>query len=332
MAFEVICNLEVPDLGRLAVVSHGMVEVSYNLTSDKQSRWLKVPYLSLRRDEDIRLQLFRIWPPCLKVVEARHFRANDVLWVIGFLDQPHSSGRGVQFLDLSGSKLPKDDSLGLYIHASLNLRQLILCNCHIDRHHLQHLNWGLLHEPHFGRLDPTRSLEYINLRANKIEKDAAPFLANLIRHLPLKRLVLSENNLLDAGVEVLLPALRVNQTLLDLDMSQNCFTALGVVGLIEVLETNTTLRMLNVGGHPLVGDMRNEELASALGKATGLKELHLWGCGLQDAAFEAIMGSKPFGMRLNLASNHLSFDLQMRLLHLEKTSQAFAETLGQLQL
>lgn len=330
MAFEIISNLEVQDLGRLPAVSQSMVDFSCNQTSDRKNRWLIVPWVSLRRNEDLAPQMYRIWPPCIIYMEARYFKMADASWLIDYLDQPSDGGRGLQYLDLSFSKLPKDNSLPHYVRASLCLRELNLHHCQMDSKALKRLTEGLTLNNN-GRIDPSRSLRDLNLRDNEIQSDGAAHIATLIQHLPLKRLVLAKNNLQNEGAELLVPALRLNKDLLDLDISQNSLSALGVVVLIEALETNSTLRLLNVGGHPTVGSMRIEELATAVGKASGLKELHLWRCGLQDQAFDTIMGSKPVGMRLNLASNHLSCDLKMRLLEMERASAVFAETLGEVQ-
>lgn len=337
MALEIISNLDTRDIGNLPAVSQSMVEFSCNQTDDRKSRWLIVPCVTIRRDEDIAKQLYRMWPPCMSYIEARHVRTADVCFMLSELNKPEDGARGLKVLDLSYSKLPPNNGAGrnalpAYLRAATCLRELNLCHCQVTSEVLDQLTRALTRHSDNGRMDPIRSLEELILRDNEIRSNGARHLATLIQHLRLKRLVVAKNKLQDEGAEVLVPALRLSEDLLNFDISTCSLSALGVIAVIESLEANSILRVLNIGGHPLAGEMRNDELIEALGKARGLKELHLWGCGIQDQAFDAIIGSKPFGMRVNLASNRFSVDLRMRLLQMEQTSPAFAQTMNEVQL
>merc|ERR1712226_1224418 len=113
----------------------------------------------------------------------------------------------------------------------------------------------------------------------------------MARHTPLENLLLARNELGDAGAKALAAALSeaagvYRGQLARLDLSENQITATGFAALLGSLSKNTVLRRLDVGGNESIGagimDTPDtaQEVIAGLGSASGLRDLHLWRCGL----------------------------------------------------
>ncbi|CAE8611159.1 unnamed protein product, partial [Polarella glacialis] len=90
--------------------------------------------------------------------------------------------------------------------------------------------------------------------------------------------------------------------------------------LLAALGGKHTLRSLDLGGNEQIGTGLTssqecaQEVASSLGQV-GLQDLHLWRCGLGDAACALVVDAKPPRLKLlNLAANPLSAALKSKLL------------------
>ena len=98
----------------------------------------------------------------------------------------------------------------------------------------------------------------------------------------LTQLVLSSNNIGDAGAASLAEAMKVNTTLTQLDLQHNNIGAAGAASLAEAMKVNTTLTQLVLWKNN-IGDAGAASLAEAMKVNTTLTQLDLWENNIGDA-------------------------------------------------
>lgn len=167
---------------------------------------------------------------------------------------------------------------------------------------------------------------------NRLSSSVGEDLAQLITETSIEVLNLGSNQLGDEGVEAIAGALsgkisggRFRPTaelaagvrLTRLDVSRNSVGSKGFQAMISALSVNHTVRNLEIGGNDDIGPgiAASTEcagcIASSLLAAQGLEELHLWKCGLADAAYDLIAESLPPNIAVaNLATNNFSANVR----------------------
>ncbi|XP_013917095.1 PREDICTED: protein NLRC3 [Thamnophis sirtalis] len=147
-------------------------------------------------------------------------------------------------------------------------------------------------------------IQRISLAENQIGTKGAKALAKSLKvNRSLLALDLRSNAIGPNGAKALADALKNNQHLLSLNLQSNMIKDKGAAGLAEVLASNQTLTTLHIQKNE-VGPQGSKQLAEALKRNWGLKDLNLSGNCVGDLGAAALAE----GLRLN--HTLLTLDLQ----------------------
>lgn len=229
--------------------------------------------------------------------------------------------------DFSNSRIRDPTALSTFLCSAKSMKEVDLGYCELGDAATVQVARGLIVHPISGQRDIHHSLQTLILRNNHLTTSVASVIARVLKFVALKSLILSRNSIGDKGIALLAEVLPFNENLQELDVSENEASAVGLSCILGAVGTNHTLQNLDVGGNGLemaFGDTSNPhkkqstdmagEVCRSLAAAQGLKELHLWRCGLSDAAFELLKAARPHNLQLNLASNKFSISLQAKLM------------------
>jgi len=266
--------------------------------------------LSSRACNDLR----QIWLPRTRWLEARDLSAKACRNLFAALQAPGDICKGLLTVDLRNSKFDPA-CVGKLLTTCAGL-----CSLQLSRSKLK--DGGAAYVTRALTL-PHRGLKELYLEENGLTSLSGPGLACALRAAPLECLVLAKNDLGDDGIQALAEALSgcwPNHRLKQLDVSENKITAVGMASLLAALRGNRTLNSLDLGGNDTIGGgllhgEAQEEVAEGLVAVGGLRDLHLWRCGLADAACSLVVDAKPPKLELlNLAANPISGALKSSLL------------------
>ncbi|KJE97225.1 hypothetical protein CAOG_007666 [Capsaspora owczarzaki ATCC 30864] len=126
------------------------------------------------------------------------------------------------------------------------------------------------------------------LHQNQIDDAGAQVIAEALRvNTALTGLNLPQNQIGDAGARAIAEALKVNTTLKELNLRENQIGAAGAQAIAEALKVNTTLAVLSLYQNQ-IGDAGAQAIAEALRENKTLKELYLYQNQIDDAGAHAI--------------------------------------------
>ena len=134
-----------------------------------------------------------------------------------------------------------------------------------------------------------KGIRVLNLAQTSISIDGTSAIAQALKRLPLRELVLDNNKIGRAGAEVLACALKVGTsagTLEKLSLSSNGLTDAGVTELANGLSHNSTLTRLNLGSNNQISGAGLRDLAASLrsNKRSSLCQLRLVEPSVQESA------------------------------------------------
>eukprot|EP00899_Mesostigma_viride_P009369 jgi/Mesvir1/18433/Mv14298-RA.4 len=110
-----------------------------------------------------------------------------------------------------------------------------------------------------------------------------PALASALQRRQIRRLDLGDNDLGDAGIEVLASAIGKDAPLISVHLNGNAISKHGVAALADAFSHNATLQKLDLRGNALLGDKGAQALASGLALNTTLEQLDLSNCSISNA-------------------------------------------------
>jgi len=286
---------------------------------------LVMPHLQLS-SRTCAARLDRAWLSRAVWLEASNLKAkaSDLL----FLNLGRPAPRAVRALvalDLRNTKLVGShvvDGLISVVRNCAGLRYLNLSRTRLRDAGTREVLAALVFDPCTGDYRPHHGLRVLCLEECGLSGSVVPELLEAAGAVPLEDLLLAKNELGDTGAKALASMLRtpigIRRTLTRLDLSYNRLTAWGLVALLDALGGNRSLQSLDAGGNEGIGEGLAEassesaqEVAVGLASSKGLRELHLWRCGLSDTACHILFEAAPRHLELlNLAANPLSSALR----------------------
>eukprot|EP00899_Mesostigma_viride_P009368 jgi/Mesvir1/18432/Mv14298-RA.1 len=136
-----------------------------------------------------------------------------------------------------------------------------------------------------------------------------PALASALQRRQIRRLDLGDNDLGDAGIEVLASAIGKDAPLISVHLNGNAISKHGVAALADAFSHNATLQKLDLRDNPIGGDGA-AALAGLLGTGScHLASLGLCGCDVCDFGAHKLAGALVVNdqlTRLNLRRNDIS--------------------------
>lgn len=292
--------------------------------------FLVLPHLILSSNAKIAsAQLKRVWLPHTLWLEGRDLDAAACQTLLKGLECTGAkAARALRTLDLRNTRNCSASSVVAVARSCRSLCSLNLSRTRLRDLGASHLLGSLIFDPLTGSRSPHLTLRVLMLDDNRLSAAVGKQLARVVQETPLEVLGLACNELGDEGVEAIAeaftgemeggchrptsddaPSVRLTR----LDVSRNRIGANGMRSLIGALKFNRTLRSLEMGGNERIGPGLAASsvcagcIASSLQVAKGLEELHLWKCGLADAAYNLISASLPPNIAVaNLATNNFS--------------------------
>lgn len=329
VSLQVLCFISTTDICELATACNLLRSFCCVSRCSTGFRWRLVsPHLQVGSANCSDL-LEKVWLPRAMWLEARDLSAKASRGLFTALDGPGDKVcRSLLSIDLRNTKVENPAAVAKLVRNNGNLTTLQLGRTRLKDGGAAFVMRSLVVEPLTGELSPHRSLKLLTLEENGLTCLSGPGIANAVIACHLKALVLARNELGDLGLKALAEALaengrgRANLQLERLDVSENGVTATGMSMLLESLSGDHTLQSLDLGGNEQIGfgladdkNSQEEQFASTFSSVKGLRDLHLWRCGLADAACAVLVDSKPASlMLLNLAANPFSAALRNRLL------------------
>jgi len=265
--------------------------------------------------------------PHVLSLNAQNLNSADVRAMITELNKPQGGVGQMSRVDFSNSKIKDPSALSVFLCNAKSMKEVDLGYCDLGDSGTLQVARGLIIHPMTGKRDIHHSLQTLVLRENRLTAHVASVLARMLKFVALKSLMLTRNSIGDEGLAILAEVLLFNENLKELDISENNASAVGLCSILGSLGNNRTLEILDCGGNGLemaFGDAANPdkkqstdmaaEVCRSVAAAQGLKELHLWRCGLNDTAFELLKAARPPNMQLNVASNRFSISLHQKLM------------------
>jgi len=321
MTFEVLCFLLSVCVRELATTCTALRAACGVQTEEGWK--LITPHLSFNASS-WGLMLRRVWLPRALWLEARDLGAIACRTLLaGLKDRGPAGARALLTLDLRNARLSGAGDVTEVASACRGLQSLDLSRTRLRDDGLALLARGLL--PRSGTSSAVHnSLKILTLEENMLTRGAGSVLADLaMGGTPLEALLLARNELGDTGAQALASALQGGSRLARLDLSENGLAADGLAALLGTSPVggSSALRSLDVGGNEKIGAVLAacpelaEEVARGLSGAMKLRDLHLWRCGLADAAYLLVERARPPHLELlNVATNPFSTSLRERLL------------------
>lgn len=330
VTLEVLCFIHADDVCAL-VLACKTTRGACSVHSSK-AWYMVLPHLILS-SKRCSSQLKKIWLPRTMWLEGRDLDKTACKQLFTGLEcTGANAARALVTLDLRNTKLCSAVALVSVTRACRSLRCLDLSRTRLRDVGADHLLGGLVWDPLTGDHSPHATLRVLSLEDNRLTAAVGRRLARVVTDTQLEELLLGCNQLEDEGVEAIAEALagkacndsclttgRTRAALEDvrltrLDVSRNHIGSSGLRAFIGSLSSNRTLRILEVGGNERIGPgiaasvECAASVAAGLQGAQGLKQIHLWKCGLDDAiATHLISESFPSSLAVvNLATNSFS--------------------------
>lgn len=322
-------------IGELAAASQTLRTVACTCLEHLNWQWRLVsPHLQLTT-RLVGAALQKVWLPHTRWLEAQELNPKACRVLCAALERTGVKAvKSLVSLDLRNTKVENAQALAKVVRACQGLEVL-----HLGRAKLKDsadlIMRAFLFDPVTGVKSPHRQLRVLGLEENSLTSLAGNLLADTIRCLPLQELLLARNELGDDGAKAIAEAILegscgwegYGSCLTRLDLSENRIAAVGLAALFGALCDNRSLQSLDLGGNEQIGvglassSQCFQEVALSLGAATGLRDLHMWRCGLSDAACVMVVEAQPPQLTLlNLAANPFSASLRTRLLSLSNAS------------
>lgn len=325
LIFEVLCFLSTEFICKL-VVAGTVTRLACSVRTTDGWR-LVMPHLMLS-SKSCRSMLAQVWLPRTKWLEGRGLDAKACRVLNEAFERTGCrAARALVTLDLTNAKFCSALVVVSVARACQGLRLLNLSRTRLRDEGAECLARGLVFDPDSGHFSPHRELRCLALDENGLTGAVGTVLADVVTSVPLEVLRLAQNAMADPGAIAIASSLmrscpqRSGVRLTRLDLSRNSLTCLGLVAILRALGSNRTLHSLDVGGNESVGaDLAlsgesTEAFSVCLGSAAGLRDLHLWRCGISDAVFKLVVDSAPPTLRkLSLATNPISGEVRRQVI------------------
>jgi hypothetical protein len=272
-------------------------------------------------------KLEKVSLPHVLSLHGQHLKTSEARTLIVELSKPEGGVGHMAKCDFSNSKIRDPTALSIFLSQAKSMREVDLGYCDLGDAAIVQVARSLLVHPMTGKRDIHHSLQTLILRSNHLSSSVASVIARSLKFVAIRSLILARNSIGDEGVALLAEILPFNDKLQELDISENECSAVGLCSVAGALGTNRTLKILDFGGNGLemaFGDTTNPdkmqstdmagEVCRSVAAAKGLKELHLWRCGLNDRAFEFLKAASPPDLQLNVASNKFSVNMQFKMM------------------
>jgi Ran GTPase-activating protein (RanGAP) involved in mRNA processing and transport len=186
----------------------------------------------------------------------------------------------------------------IFLNGAKALATMLKTNTHLKTLDIRRNHVGLEGIRKITRaLNTNHTLQRLNLARNnvsypfshtKIDFSVAHSLAEALKvNQGLRFLDLSENDIRDSGICIIAQALKYNYILTDLSLCFNHIREEGAEVLASIIAENTTLRMLNLS-YNFIGERGALAFAKALRTADGIQEIHFYWSDIGYRGLEAL--------------------------------------------
>jgi hypothetical protein len=186
-------------------------------------------------------------------------------------------------------------AIGIMLHNAPALRFFSLSDCYMGPAGARHLADGLSSE--------NNVVENLYLPCNQLGDEEAGIFARVLANQNLKSLVLSSNNIGDAGAIELAVALGQNNTLEVLDLDCNAIGSKGASALADALVANGTLKDLNLRNN-FIGDDGATSIAEMLTRNESIEKVCIEGFTLKVLTAFATRLSSMTGLKTLIVDSH----------------------------